>query len=92
MFGFKLSGKAAGAQTPELLPQRLDYFGLAVLRLTPQVLLQLFAVQRLQRVAGACWRARQTLGVGETLVLIGKDCRVAFSLCQPVLLLLALIL
>lgn len=86
------SGKATGAQTLELLPQRLGYFGLALLRLAPQVLLQMLAVQRPQRVAGACRRARQTLGVDKTPVPIGKDCRATGSPCQPVLLLLALVL
>jgi len=67
----KDSGKATGAQTLELLPQRLADFGLALLRLAPQVLLQMLAVQRPQRVAGVHRRARQTVGVGGTPVLIG---------------------
>lgn len=44
LFGFEFSGKAAGAQTLELLPQGLDDCGLAVLRLAPHVLLQFFPV------------------------------------------------
>lgn len=86
------SGKAAGAQTLKLLPQRLDDFGLALLRFAPQVLLQMLAVQRPQRVAGARRRARQTLGVDETPALIGEERRAAVSPRQPVLLLLALVL
>lgn len=86
------SGKATRAQTLKLLPQRLDDFGLALLWLAPQVLLQLLAVQRPQRVAGARRCAWQTLGVDKTFVLIGKDCRAAVPLCQPVLLMLLLAL
>lgn len=86
------SGKATGAQTLKLLPQGLDDFGLALLRLAPQVLLQMLAVQRPQGVAGARRRARQTLGVDETPALTGEERRAAVSPRQPVLLLLALVL
>lgn len=82
-------GKAAWTQTLQLLPQRLNNFGLAMLRLAPQVLFQLFPVQRPQRVAGAHRCARQTLRVKG--ILIWEDSRTAAS-CQPVLLLVILVL
>lgn len=88
VFFWRSSGEAAWTQTLQLLPQRLDYFGLAVMLLAPQVLFQLFAVQRPQRVAGAHRRARQTLGVKG----IGEGGRAAASLCRPVLLPFALVL
>lgn len=86
------SCKATGAQTLKLLPQRLDDFGLALLRLAPQVLLKLLMVQRPQRIARAHRCARQTLGVDETPALTGQGCRAAVPLCRPLLLLLALVL
>lgn len=88
----KDSGKATGAQTLELLPQRLDDFGLALLRLVPQVLRQLLALQRPQRVAGARRCARETLGVDGTPVGIRKGRRAVASPRQPVLLALAFVL
>lgn len=76
----------------KLLPQRLDDFGLALLRLAPQVLLQLLTVQSPLLIAGVQRAARETLGVDQTPVLVGKDCRAAVLPRQPVLLLLALVL
>lgn len=53
-------GEATGAQALELFPQRLNNVGLVLLGLTPQVLLQVFMLQRPQRVTGVDWTAWQT--------------------------------
>lgn len=86
-------GEAAGAQTVKLLPQRLDDVGLVLLRLAPQVLLQVLVVQRRpQRVAGVGRSARQAPRLDESSVLSGRGRGAAVPLPRPVPLCFALVL